>query len=150
MAFIHGFIDELRATDWKTSPDFDGWARELADHLEFRLKTPLRDGFDLPVTADAERDRMAMAAWLDAAAQAPPFLAPSWGRTFSGAVAWLLRNNHELGFENVMVACSAAIDPSTEELVRAKGLQAAYEDVTRTPAQRSRSRRQSDDWRRWW
>jgi hypothetical protein len=127
VAFIHTFIEQLRTTDSDEAPWPLDAARQLVEHLEGRLASPYNDGFDLPVTGDDDRDRAALAAWLEASAQAPPFLAPTWSRRFASALAWLVRNNHPVSFENALVAGIAAMDPSMAELVRTKGFEAAYQ-----------------------
>jgi hypothetical protein len=94
-------LRELQADDF-----FGDWARELADHLEWRISEPQHDAFDLPDSGDPERDRSALADWLQRAADAPPFLAPSWTRNFSEGVAWLVRHERTVTHQALMAAAS--------------------------------------------
>lgn len=105
-------------------------AHRLADHLEMRISQPRNDGFDIPQTGNDEEDRLALATWLENAAHAGPYLAPSWGRNFSEAVAWLLRNNHDVGVKSVLLSLLAKCDAKVAQLINEGGVEAAYASLS--------------------
>lgn len=125
--FLVRLIGQLRAPGLVDFP-LDG-ARRLADHLERRITQPLSDGFDIVRTGDEKQDRIALAAWLEAAAQAGPYLAPSWGRNFSETIAWLVRNSHDVSSESVLVGAVAKHDPNVARIADEQGIDAAYASI---------------------
>ena len=128
--FVTRFISQLRASDIRALPIYGENAHRLADHLEMRISQPRNDGFDISETGNNEEDRRALAAWLEDAAHAGPFLAPSWGRHFSVALAWLLRNNHAIGARSVLLALFASVDPKVAKLINDVGVDAAYASLS--------------------
>jgi hypothetical protein len=125
--FIVRLIGQLRAPGMIDFPHDS--ARRLADHLEMRITQPLGDGFDIVRTGDEKQDRLALAAWLEAGAHAGPYLAPPWGRTFSEAMAWLVRNNHGVRIESVLVAFVAGHDLNVARIANDQGIDAAYASI---------------------
>lgn len=125
--FIVRLIRQLRAPGLVDFPK-DG-ARRLADHLEWRITQPQGDGFDIVRTGDEKRDRIALAAWLEAGANAGPYLAPPWGRNFSEAMAWVVRNGHDASCESVLVAAVALHDLNVARIANDQGIDAAYASI---------------------
>lgn len=111
--FYEHFIARLRALRF-TPPFFANNALSLAKHLEWRLEAR-HDGFDLELTDDEEAAREALAVWLDNAAHSPTYCAPSWGRNFSEAVAYVVRERLEgLDYIHIESALEAARQENRE------------------------------------
>ena len=125
--FVSRLIAQLRGADLAAVPLFCENARRLADNLEWRIANPQADGYDLRPTGDDEADRVAVADFLSKAARGGAHLAPSWTRTFSEAMSWLVRNRHDLSIKAVVVGANAAFDSSLALLANEQGIDAAYD-----------------------
>ena len=132
---ITRLIKQLRTQEWR-SFTFRGIHRNdafrLADHLEWRLTTPQGDGFDIIPTGDDDHDRAALVAWLQAAANAGPYGAPAWGRSFSETMAWLVQHGHEASRLSITVASRAVLSPEIDDLANRQGLEVAYAAIVST------------------
>ena len=126
-------IVQLRAEEFLALEIFGERARRLADHLEWRIGNPKNDGFDIARTGDDDADRTALADWLFKAARAGPHLAPPWTRSFSEAVAWLVRNKHDLRIEALIVGANATYDAALAQVANERGIDAAYDVVKARP-----------------
>jgi hypothetical protein len=92
--FVDRFISRLRISTY----DAGIWNRNgqlLADALEKRAREVRSDGFDLTITGDDEKDRDHLATWMEAREDDGAYCSPSFGRNFSAAIAWILRNRQE-------------------------------------------------------
>lgn len=125
--FVSRLIAQLRGADLAAVPLFGENARRLADNLEWRIANPQADGYDIRPTGDDEADRVAVADFLSKAARGGAHLAPSWTRTFSEAMSWLVRNRHDLSIKAVVVGANAAFDSSLALLANEQGIDAAYD-----------------------
>jgi len=125
--FVTRLIAQLRAADLGAVPLFGENARRLADNLEWRIAHPQADPYDIQPTGDDEADRVAVADFLLKAARPGAHLAPSWTRTFSEAMSWLVRNKHDLSIKAVVVGANAAFDSSLSLLANQRGIDAAYD-----------------------
>ena len=127
LGFVTRLIAQLRGADLGTVPLFGENARRLADNLEWRIAHPQADGYDIRPTGDDEADRVAVADFLLRAARGGAHLTPSWTRTFSEAMSWLVRNRHDLSIKAVVVGANAAFDSSLALLANEQGIDAAYD-----------------------
>ena len=125
--FVTRLIAQLRGADLGAVPLFGENARRLADNLEWRIAHPQADGCDIRPTGDDETDRVAVADFLLTAARGGAQLAPSWTRTFSEAMSWLVRNRHDPGIKAVVVGANAAFDTALGLLANEQGIDAAYD-----------------------
>jgi hypothetical protein len=125
--FVTGLIARLRTADFVAVPLFAENARRLADNLEWRTAHPQGDAYDIQRTGDEAADRAAVADFLLKAARAGAHLAPSWTRTFSEAMSWLVRNGHDLSIKSVVVGATAAFDSSLAAVANEQGIDAAYD-----------------------
>ena len=97
----------------------------LASHLEWRLAEARGDGFDLTPTGDDNADRAALVAWLLQAAHAGPYLAPSWGRSFSESIAWIVENDLPFSASSMVISLRGRDDPEFTRFVHEHGVEAA-------------------------
>jgi hypothetical protein len=107
MSFIESFIKTLRTAEY-SDPGSARRAACMADSLESRYTNPKGDGFDIPLTGDDEKDREALAVWLDQCANEGAYLGPPWGRSFSEETAVILRHRLECEYMDYEIALALA------------------------------------------